>query len=158
MSLTVHEDIERTKKDLEAIRSALRTIVSVIWTNISTEGTALMQDFVSFARLALADTAGLVEEMAGRTKEGLREQERGYQEGERDVLGREKKRVEEETDIKVAWEHGMETVKETGATVIDTTRSAKEAAEEKAESTTSRIKYAYEQASYSFVVSVMSRN
>ncbi|KIL60426.1 hypothetical protein M378DRAFT_187786 [Amanita muscaria Koide BX008] len=145
VSLTVHEDIERTKKDLEAIRSALRTIVSVIWTNISTEGTALMQDFVSFARLALADTAGLVEEMAGRTKEGLREQERGYQEGERDVLGREKKRLEEETDIKVAWEHGMETVKETGASVIDTTRSAKETAEEKAESTTSRIKYAYEQ-------------
>ncbi|KAF8621696.1 hypothetical protein AX15_007557 [Amanita polypyramis BW_CC] len=138
-------EIEQAKQDMEAIRNGLQTLVSVIWISISTEGTSLFRDFASFTRLALAEAAELVEGAAGRTKQKLREQERGFQEGERDVLGREEKRLEEEKDIKVAWEHGMETVKEAGSSAIDTSRTVKRSTGKMAEKTESRVGYAYEQ-------------
>lgn len=140
-------DIEQTNRDMQAIRDALRTLLSIIWTSITTEGSSLFQDLISFTRLALADAAELVEGTAGMTKEKLREQERGFQSGERDVLGRDKKRLEEEKDIKVAWEHGMESVKEAGSGVIETSRTVMESAEEKEERTQIRIKRAYEHVS-----------
>ncbi|PFH47867.1 hypothetical protein AMATHDRAFT_151108 [Amanita thiersii Skay4041] len=138
-------DVDKAKQDLDSIRRALRTLLAIFWSSLTSEGSALFQDFVSFTRLALSDAAELLEEAAGRTKETLREQERGFREGERDVLGRDKKRLEEEKDIKVAWEHGMDTVKEAGTGVIETTQQATSSAEEKAERTRSRMRYAYQQ-------------
>ena len=140
-------DIEQTNRDMQAIRDALQTLLSIIWMSITTEGASLFQDLISFTRLALADAAELVEGTAGMTKEKLREQERGFQAGERDVLGRDKKRLEEEKDIKVAWEHGMESVKEAGSGVIETSQTVMESAEEKTERTKIRIKRAYEHVS-----------
>lgn len=133
---------------MQAIRNALQTLISVIWMSITAEGSSLFQDLISYARLALADTAELVEGTASLTKEKLREQERGFQAGERDVLGRDKKRLEEEKDIKVAWEHGMESVKEAGSSVIETSQTVIESAEEQAERTHTRIKHAYDHVGY----------
>ncbi|KAF8638388.1 hypothetical protein AX17_002249 [Amanita inopinata Kibby_2008] len=138
-------DVDKAKQDLDAIRNALRTILTVIWNSFMTEGTSLLQDFISFTRLALADTAEVIEETAGRTKESLREQEKGFQGGERDVWGRDKERLEEERDVKVAWEHSMDTVKGAGASVIETSQSIKGSTEEKTERTRSRLRNAYSQ-------------
>ncbi|KAK2459822.1 hypothetical protein APHAL10511_008143 [Amanita phalloides] len=139
------EDAERVKRDMAAIRDALRTLISIIWTSIATEGTSLFYDFASFTRLALADAAEAIEGVAGVTKEKLKEHERGFQAGERDVLGRDKKRLEEEQDVKVAWEHGMEKVKQTGSGVIETSRTVASSTQETAEKTKSRLGAAYDQ-------------
>lgn len=48
------------------------------------------------------------------------------QEGKRDQWGRDKQRLEEEKDPKVAWEHGVERVKGAGSSVIGGVQGAQE--------------------------------
>ncbi|KAF8999078.1 hypothetical protein BDQ17DRAFT_1361282 [Cyathus striatus] len=130
--------------DVDSIRNALRTLVSIAWGGLSSEGTSLFNDFLSVIRLSLADAAELIEEQAGWAKESLRDVEKGVQDGERDALGRDKKRLEEEKgDVKVQWEHGMDTVKSAGSTVIDGSRKASETIEEKKDQTSNRLQDAY---------------
>ncbi|KAJ7262760.1 hypothetical protein B0H12DRAFT_1321788 [Mycena haematopus] len=132
--------------DVDAVRSSLRTILSIVWQSLSTEGGFLFSDFASFARLALADAAEAVQDQAGRAKDGLRDIEQGVQDGQRDDLGRDKKRLEEEQDVRVAFEHGMDTLKDAGSGVIGAGQSAKETAENASDRTTSRLQTAYEKA------------
>ncbi|KAF8128788.1 hypothetical protein K438DRAFT_2000215 [Mycena galopus ATCC 62051] len=126
-----------------AIYPSLRTIISIVWQSISSEGSFLFSDFASFARLALADAAEAVQDQAGRAKESLREVEQGVQDGQRDDLGRDKQRLEEEEDVRVAFEHGMDTLKETGSGVIGAGQKAKETTEDISERTTARLQAAY---------------
>ncbi|GLB42990.1 putative protein of unknown function (DUF4449) [Lyophyllum shimeji] len=139
------EVTDQATADINALRSSLRTLLSVVWGSLSSEGGNLLNDFASFTRLSLADAAELVESGAGTAKEGLRDIEQGVQSGQRmPVSGRDKKRVEEEqADAKAKWDHSMDTVKEAGDTVIDTTRKATAAAEEKKERLTSKAQEAY---------------
>jgi Family of unknown function (DUF5923) len=144
----VDADKDQAKADIRALRKALRNLFSVVWDSVSTEGSSIFYDLLSVIRLSLADAAELVEEQAGKAKDSLRSIDDEVQSGKRDTLGRDKQRLEEEKDTKVAWEHGMDSVKGAGSTVIDTTRSAVETAEEKAEKTSQRIQDAWNKVSH----------
>jgi len=98
---------------------------------------------MSLLRLSLADAAELIEEQASGAKETLRQMEDEVQAGERDTLGRSKKRLEEEKDVKVAWEHGMDTVKGAGSKVIGATQQATAKAEETTKKTADRLSDAF---------------
>jgi Family of unknown function (DUF5923) len=127
--------------DIQSIRTALRALLSIVWSSISSESSSLLTDFASFTRLSLADAAELFEAGASLAKKNLREIERGVQKGKRmPITGRSKDRVmEEQADVKLKWEHGMDTVKGVGDTVIDATRSTAATVKEKADTTKTRI-------------------
>ena len=128
--------------DVNAIRSVIRNLLSIVWSSISIEGSTLFQDLLSVLRLSIADAAELVQEHAGRAKESLRTVDKEVQQGQRDPLGRDKKRLEEEQDTKVAWQHSMDTVKDAGTTVIGTTQETSAAAQEKYSKASSRLQEA----------------
>ncbi|EAU81705.1 hypothetical protein CC1G_02721 [Coprinopsis cinerea okayama7 len=130
---------DQAKADIDALRTSLRNVLSVVWDSVSSEGSSLFYDFLSFLRLSLADAAELVEDQAGQAKETLRQVDEEVQKGERDALGRDKQRLEEEKDAKVAWEHGMDTVKGMGSKAIDVTRSTSETVKEQSEKTNIRL-------------------
>ncbi|KAJ7074701.1 hypothetical protein C8F01DRAFT_1101541 [Mycena amicta] len=136
-------DKKQVSSDVDAVRNSLKTLISIVWQSISSEGSFLANDFASFARLALADAAEAVEGQAGRAKEGLRDVEQEVQDGKRDNLGRDKQRLEEEQDMRVAFEHGMDTLKGTGSSLIGTGQAAKQKTEETADRTTTRLQNAY---------------
>ncbi|KAJ6617965.1 hypothetical protein B0H10DRAFT_2218135 [Mycena sp. CBHHK59/15] len=136
-------DKKEVSSDIDAVRSSLRTLITVVWRSLTSEGSFLLNDFASFARLALADVAEIVQDQAGRAKDGLREVEEGVQEGARDNLGRDKKRLEEEQDVRVAFEHGMDTLKGAGSSIIGAGQSAKEKTEDVSDRTTARLQEAY---------------
>lgn len=137
-------DTDTAAADIKALRSSLRTVLTTLWSSTSSEGTALTHDFFSFLRLALADAAELLEGTASRAKRSLREVEDGVQEGDRDYLGRDKKRLEQEKDAKVQFEHGMDAVKEAGVAVIGTGQEASAAVQDTADRTTTRIQEAFD--------------
>ena len=129
--------------DVNAIRSVIRNLLCIVWSSVSTEGSSLFQDLLSVLRLSIADAAELVQDQAGRAKESLRTVDKEVQQGQRDSLGRDKKRLEEERDTKVAWQHGMDTVKDAGTTVIGTTQETSAAAQEKSSKASSRLQEAF---------------
>ncbi|TFK35889.1 hypothetical protein BDQ12DRAFT_634780 [Crucibulum laeve] len=134
---------DQATKDINALRTSLRTLLSIVWSSVSSESSSLAQDFLSIIRLSIADAAEMVEEQASWAKDALRDVEKGVQEGDRDALGRDKKRLEEEEDTKVAWQHGMDTVKDAGTSVIGASQSASETVKEKSEETSTRLQDAY---------------
>ncbi|KAF8123391.1 hypothetical protein EV363DRAFT_1228626 [Boletus edulis] len=139
-------DVKEASADMNAFRSALRSLLKTLWANISGEGSHLLSDFTSFMRLALADFAETLEIQAAHTKESLRESEGEVQRGERDHLGRKYKTPEEEreeADSKAKFEKTMETAKEVGSKTIAVGQSIKVTAEEKATKTRSRITEAF---------------
>jgi hypothetical protein len=128
--------------DVNAIRSALRNLLCIVWSSVTTEGSSLFQDLLSVLRLSIADAAEIVQEHAGRAKESLRSIDKEVQEGQRDPLGRDKKRLEEEKDTKVAWQHGMDTIKDAGTTVIGTAQQTSATAQEKGSKASSKLQEA----------------
>lgn len=132
-------DKDEAKADIKALRSSLRTLISIVWDSLSSEGTSIFHDILSLLRVSLADAAEVIEEQAGAAKETLRRVEDEVQAGDRDTLGRSKQRLEEEQDPKVAWQHGMDTVKDAGTSVIGASQTATHAAQEKTDKTISRI-------------------
>ncbi|KAK0231173.1 hypothetical protein IW262DRAFT_1261912 [Armillaria fumosa] len=138
-------DRDEAAEDVEKIRKALRKLLHIAWTSISSEGSFVVRDFASFARSSLADAAAVVEDQAARTKDSLREVEKEVQEGKRDALGRDKERMEEEEkDIKVQFEHTMDSLKDTGSTVIGAGQDAKATAEELADRAGDRLKNTFQ--------------
>ncbi|KAJ7186766.1 hypothetical protein C8R46DRAFT_981039 [Mycena filopes] len=136
-------DQKQLASDADAVRRSLRTILNIVWQSASSEGGFLLNDFASFTRLALADAAEALGDQAGRAAGSLRNVEQGVQDGQRDNLGRDKKRLEEEKDLRVAFEHGMDTLKDAGSGVIGAGQSAKETAEDLSDRTTSRLQGVY---------------
>ncbi|KAJ7641406.1 hypothetical protein FB45DRAFT_356909 [Roridomyces roridus] len=134
---------QEVTSDLDAIRNSLRSIFSIVWQSISSEGGYLLNDFASFARLSLADAAEALEGQAGVVKDSLRDVEQDVEDGKRDQLGRDKERLEEEQDTRVAFEHGMDTLKGAGSTVIGAGQSARETAEDVSNRATERLQNAY---------------
>ncbi|CAK5276167.1 unnamed protein product [Mycena citricolor] len=139
-------DTKEVSSDAKAVSDSLRSILAIVWQSIASEGSFLFNDFASFARLALADAAEAVEQGAGRAKEGLRQVEDDVQEGKRDNLGRDKQRVEEEKDVRVAFEHGMDTLKDAGSGLIGAGQTAVEKTQDVSERTSSRLQKAYQNA------------
>ncbi|KAJ7262762.1 hypothetical protein B0H12DRAFT_1104346 [Mycena haematopus] len=123
-SATGAVDKEQVSSDINAVRSSLRTILSTFWRNF-TDGGFLPTDVSSFVLLTLSDAAEVTESQAGRTKDSLRQMEQEIQEGQRDSLGRDKERLGEEQDTRVAFEHTMDTLKDVGSGAIGAHRSVK---------------------------------
>jgi len=134
---------EQALKDFDALCGSIRTLLRVWWSSYTSEGSALYEDLLSLIRTSLADAAEILEGKAGFTKEQLRSIESEVQEGKRDPLGRDKERLEQERDPKVAWEHGMDTVKEAGVSVIGAAQGAKEGLEESRQKTEEKLEAAY---------------
>ncbi|KAL1742409.1 hypothetical protein HDZ31DRAFT_66017 [Schizophyllum fasciatum] len=137
-------DTDEAAKDAKAAASALRTVLRVLWESVSSEGSFLAQDLTSFFRLGLADVAEALESAAGSTKESLRSIDKEVQEGKRTTLGRDKQRLEEEQDPKVAFAHGMDTLKDAGVTGIGAAQSATEKAKEGKDKASERLQTMYD--------------
>ncbi|KAJ3868020.1 hypothetical protein EV359DRAFT_33186 [Lentinula novae-zelandiae] len=118
VDVDIKPNTDEAVKDAQDARESIRTILSIIWSGLSSESSSLFEDFTSFARLSLADAAEVVEKQASRAKGSLREVDEEVQSGKRDMLGRDKERLKQEEDIQVAFEHGMDTVKGAGSSVI----------------------------------------
>ncbi|KAG7445887.1 uncharacterized protein BT62DRAFT_1076305 [Guyanagaster necrorhizus] len=137
-------DTDEAAEDIERIRKALRKLLQIAWSSISTEGSFVVRGFESFARSSLADAAEMVEDQAAHVKYSLRDVEQEVQDGKRDALGRDKERMEEEEkDVNVQFEHTMDSLKDTGATVISPGQDAKAKAEELVDRTGDRFKRAF---------------
>ncbi|KAJ7034694.1 hypothetical protein C8F04DRAFT_1100661 [Mycena alexandri] len=134
---------QQASADIKHVRSSLRTILDVVWSSLSSDGSFLPKDLSSFALLALSDVAEVVQDQASRTKDGLRDVEQEVQEGQRDSLGRDKERLEEEKDKRVAFEHRMETLKDAGSRAIGVGQSAKEKTKVMSDRTTEQLQDAY---------------
>ncbi|KAF7981273.1 hypothetical protein HWV62_34169 [Athelia sp. TMB] len=137
---------DEAARDLAAIRSALRTVLKVAWTNVSSEGSALFEDFASFTRLALADLAEVVEGQAAKAKDGLRTLDTQIDQGERTQIGTKVKSQEEaehDSDPKVQWQQGMDATKDAGTAVIGTGQDVKASAEKTYDRTSQRLHDSY---------------
>lgn len=136
-------------KDLQDARDSINTILSVIWSGLSSESSALFRDFSSFTRLSLADAAEVIENQAARAKSGLREIDDQVQEGKRDTLGRDKERLKEEEDTKVAFEHGMDTLKDAGSSAIGFGQESTAKASELSDRTSAKLQDSFYRVSLS---------
>lgn len=138
-------DTDKATADINAIRSSLRSLISIFWTSLSSESTSLLNDFASFTRLSLADAAELIETGASSAKESLRDIEKGVEKGDRtNITGRSKERVEaEEGDAKVQWDHGVDAVKGAGDSIIDAGRGIGSSVQDKVDRTSTRVQDAY---------------
>lgn len=138
-------DTDQASADLQSIRSAIRTITHILLTNVSGEASVLLDDFMSFMRLAMADLAGAIETGAAFTKQSLREFDTEVQQGERDNLGRKRKTPEEieQEDTKAKFEKSMDTAKEAGSKAIGVGQEMKASTEEMAERTRTRLQETY---------------
>ncbi|KAF9011677.1 hypothetical protein BDZ89DRAFT_963742 [Hymenopellis radicata] len=137
-------DTEEASADADAVRKSLRDLVQIIWSSISSESSEVFHDFSSFARLVIADAAEAVEEQAARAKSTLREVEKEVQDGQRDSLGRDKERMQEEEDVKVQFEHGMDTIKGAGVSAIGAGQQASAKVEDMSAKTMSKLQSAFD--------------
>ena len=141
---------EQALKDFDTLCVSIRTLLRVWWSSYTSEGSVLYEDLLSLIRTSLADAAEILEGKAEFTKEQLRRIESEVQEGKRDALGRDKERLEQEKDPKVAWEHGMDTVKEAGVSVIGAAQGAKEGLEEGKQKTEDKLEGIYHSVGHLF--------
>ncbi|TFK49777.1 hypothetical protein OE88DRAFT_1662432 [Heliocybe sulcata] len=140
-------DEDEATRDARAIRTAVRTFLQVGWQNLSSEGSSLFDDFASFTRLTLSDVAEAVEAGAAKTKEGLRGLEDDIQQGERDQLGRKKRKIDEgeEKDAQQKFEDGMDTAKVYGSKAIGAGQEATARAQAVSQRTSDRLTNSYYQ-------------
>ncbi|EGN98629.1 hypothetical protein SERLA73DRAFT_107695 [Serpula lacrymans var. lacrymans S7.3] len=139
-------DTDEATADIKKLRAAIRTLIHILWTNSSGEGSFVLNDFASFARLAFADLAGVIESQAGAAKDSLREFDSKVQQGERDNLGRKRKSPEEQeidSDPKVKFEKTMDVTKQVGSKAIGVGQNVKSSAEDTTEKTSVRLREAY---------------
>jgi hypothetical protein len=134
---------EGAQQDLEAIRHSLCTLLKAFYHSLSYEGSTLFADFLSLIRLSLSDALEVVEGKAGHVKDELRRMESEVQEGKRDLWGRDKERLEQEKDPKVAWEHGVDSIKVAGTSVIGGAQGAQERLSQEQEKAEGELKGRY---------------
>ncbi|KAF8828118.1 hypothetical protein HHX47_DHR4000617 [Lentinula edodes] len=143
VDVNIKPNTDEALKDAQDARESIRTILSIIWSGLSSEGSSLFEDFTSFARLSLADAAEVVENQASRAKDSLREVDEEVQSGKRDTLGRDKERLKQEEDLQVAFEHGMDTVKGAGSSVIGAGQQSVAKASELSDRTSAKLHNAF---------------
>lgn len=142
-------DTDDASRDAQALRTAIRTVLSVAWTSMSGEGQFLFADFASFSRLALADFAEFIEGSAAQAKESLRTVDQEVQDGERDTIGRKKRSREEAEamqDPKVQFESTMDTIKGAGSSAIGAGQKATATTQETATAASNKLEEAYRRA------------
>ncbi|PCH36984.1 hypothetical protein WOLCODRAFT_20866 [Wolfiporia cocos MD-104 SS10] len=145
-SVSIDIDSEQALQDSRAVARAIRTLVSVVWENLSQEGRSVFHDFASFMRLALADAADYVAEGAGATAQSLRDIDQDVQEGERNELGVRKRKAEEDPegdDARVKFEKTMDSTKEVGSKAIGVGQAAIATTEETASRAGTRLQDAF---------------
>ena len=146
-STNVDVDGDEAKHDARNLARALRTLVSVVGENLSQEGRSVFHDFASFARLALADAAEYVAAGAHKTAEGLRELDSQVDAGERNEIGVKKRKAgevdESDEDARVKFEKAMDQTKVVGSKAIGAGQVAIGAAEDAANSTSTRLQDAF---------------
>lgn len=147
----VKPNTDEASKDLQDLRESISTILSIIWSGLSSESSSLFRDFSSFTRLSLADVAEVIEGQAARAKSSLREVDEEVQSGSRDVLGRDKERLKEEEDTKVAFEHGMDTLKDTGSSIIGAGQETAAKASELSDRTSSHLQNSFYRVSFTLI-------
>ncbi|KAI0342498.1 hypothetical protein BDW22DRAFT_1407581 [Trametopsis cervina] len=138
----------QASKDAAAVARAIRTVLSVLLSTISSEGQNVFHDFSSFMRLALADAADYVSQSAGSAAQTLREVDEDVEKGERNELGL--KNVPEDQkfknkDAKEQWETAMDTVKVAGSKTIGAGQVTAEAVSNTAERTSQRLSDSFNQ-------------
>ncbi|KAJ3856188.1 hypothetical protein EV368DRAFT_32982 [Lentinula lateritia] len=143
VDVDIKPNTDEALKDAQDARESIRTILSIIWSGLSSESSSLFEDFTSFARLSLADVAEVVEKQASRAKDSLREVDEEVQSGKRDTFGRDKERLEQEEDLQVAFEHGMDTVKGAGSSVIGAGQQSVAKASELSDGTSAKLHNAF---------------
>ncbi|KAJ4466871.1 hypothetical protein C8J55DRAFT_439193 [Lentinula edodes] len=143
VDVDIKPNTDEAVKDAQDARESIRTILSIIWSGLSSESSSLFEDFTSFARLSLADAAEVVENQASRAKDSLREVDEEVQSGKRDTLGRDKERLKQEEDLQVAFEHGMDTAKGAGSSVIGAGQQSVAKASELSDRTSAKLHNAF---------------
>ncbi|CAL1703049.1 unnamed protein product [Somion occarium] len=139
-------DTDQASKDARALAHSLRTILTIVWTNFSSESGSVFHDFASFMRLAVADAAEYVSKSAGSTAEGLREIDSEIEQGDRNEFGIRRSSDEDDPqqkDPKVKFENAMDTAKVAGSKVIGAGQIAAAASEDLANRTSSRMQEAF---------------
>lgn len=139
-------DSQKANADYRALVSSLSNSLSILWSTTTSEGSGVFSDFASFMRLALADAAESLGDSAKNAAESVREVEGEVQEGERDAVGRKRKspeEKEEDEDVRLKFEKGMDRVKEVGSKTIGAGQAASGKAEEMADKSSSRLKEMY---------------
>ncbi|KAJ4468733.1 hypothetical protein J3R30DRAFT_3553625 [Lentinula aciculospora] len=134
---------DEASKDAQDARDSIYTILSIIWSGLSSETSSLFDDFSSFARLSIADAAEIIENQASRAKDSLRDIDEEVQSGKRDTFGRDKERLKEEEDVQVAFEHGMDTLKGAGSTAIGTGQESIAKASDLSDRTSTQLQNAF---------------
>ncbi|KAI0055356.1 hypothetical protein BV25DRAFT_1815676 [Artomyces pyxidatus] len=133
VDVDVPMDKTEASQDYRAVVNSLRSSLEILWTSATAEGSGVFSDFASFTRLSLADAADVVSEKAGQAADSLRGVEDEVQAGERDSIGRKRKsdeQEEEDADVRVKFERGMDSAKVAGSTVIGAGQNAKAKAED----------------------------
>lgn len=134
-------DTDQATADARALARSLRTLVSVLWDNLSQEGRSVFHDFASFMRLALADAADHVGASAQQAAETLREVNKEVQEGQRNELGVKRKAEGEpqDADARAKFERAMDSTKQVGSDAIGAGQVAVATGEDLANRTSSRL-------------------
>jgi hypothetical protein len=151
---------DQASKDASALARAIRTVLSVLLSTITSEGGNVFHDFSSFMRLALADAAEYVSKSTASAAESLRQVDEDVEKGERNELGL--KNVPEDQkfknkDAKEQWETAMDTVKVAGSKTIGAGQVAADAATNVADRTSERLSNAFNQVII-WLPSFVSRN
>ena len=124
---------------------SLRTLVSVVWENLSQEGRSVFHDFASFMRLALADAAEHVGQGAQTAAKTLRQVDQEVQEGQRNELGVKRKAEDDpdDADARAKFERVMDSTKEAGSKAIGAGQVAAATGEDLANRTSARLQDAF---------------
>ncbi|RPD60459.1 hypothetical protein L226DRAFT_461468 [Lentinus tigrinus ALCF2SS1-7] len=138
-------DTDQASKDAHALAKSLRTLVSIVWENLSEEGRSVFHDFASFMRLALADAAEHVGDSAKTAAEALREVDKDVQEGQRNELGIKRKAEDEpeDADARAKFERAMDSTKEVGSKAIGAGQVAIATGEDLANRTSTSLQGAF---------------
>jgi hypothetical protein len=137
-------DSRELSNDYQAIASSLRTSLQVFWDNMTTEGSSVFSDFVSFTRLSLADAAEMVGEKSSQAAQKLRKVEDQVQAGERDDIGikQHTKDSWKKADARETFEKSMDTAKDAGSVAIGSAQSASNRAVELTDRSRTRLQAA----------------
>ena len=138
-------DSDQAAADARALARSLRTLVSVVWENLSQEGRSVFHDFASFMRLALADAAEHVGQGAQTAAKTLRQVDQEVQEGQRNELGVKRKAEDDpdDADARAKFERVMDSTKEAGSKAIGAGQVAAATGEDLANRTSARLQDAF---------------
>lgn len=120
IQVSTEEDSEQASKDARALARSIKSLLRIVWTNITSESGSVFHDFASFMRLVIADAAEFISKSAGSAAESLRDVDAEIEKGDRNELGipRNKEDDPAKKDARVQFERAMDTAKVAGSKTI----------------------------------------